>query len=312
MTASTGAPGAPGSARASHGQQLRTLLAADEPCQLMGVHDGLSARIAVAEGFEVLWASGLCMSTALGVRDSDEASWSELLEIVAAMVDAAGAPILVDGDTGHGNFNTARRFSARAERIGAAGVCFEDKVFPKMNSFFGDLHTLAPVPEFCGRIKAAKDAQKDPDFMLVARTEALIAGLSLDEALDRAAAYVAAGADAIFVHSRKSTPVEVAAFMERWDGQVPIVIAPTTYHTVTLQEFARMGISGVIWANHSMRAAFTAMRDVCQQVRAASGVAGVEGQVASLKEIFELLEYSRLQEDEARYTVPAAASAVQR
>ncbi|EFL30521.1 phosphonopyruvate hydrolase [Streptomyces viridochromogenes DSM 40736] len=287
----------------SVGSRLKNLLHGPGTCQLMGVHDGLSARIAVAEGFEALWASGLCMSTARGVRDSDEASWTELLTLVGTMTEAApGAPVLVDGDTGYGNFNTARRFAARAERVGAAGVCFEDKVFPKMNSFFGDGHQLAPIGEFSGKIKACKDTQRDPGFVVVARTEALISNLPMEEALTRAHAYVEAGADGLFIHSRMSTPQQIAEFMRQWDGSAPILIAPTTYHRPSLDDFAALGIAGCIWANHSMRAAFSAMRDVCQQIRADRGIFGVEERVAPLKEIFGLLDYESLEQDENRYT----------
>jgi phosphoenolpyruvate phosphomutase len=284
------------------GRKLRDQLTSGEPCQLMGAHDGLSARIAVAEGFDALWASGLCMSTALGVRDSDEASWTQLLTIVETMVDVVNAPILVDGDTGYGNFNTARRFSTRAERIGAAGISLEDKIFPKMNSFFGDDHALAPEPEFCGKIKAVKDAQTDPDFVLVARTEAMIAGLGVEVALQRAEAYVAAGADAVFIHSRQPTAEQIESFMSAWGDRAPVVIAPTTYHSVTVDDFKRMGIAGIIWANQSMRAAFAAMRETCREVKATGGVFAVESSIASLKEIFSLLHYHRLDADAARYT----------
>jgi len=283
------------------GRKLRDQLAAGEPCQLMGAHDGLSARIAVAEGFDALWASGLCMSTALGVRDSDEASWTQLLTIVETMVAVVDAPILVDGDTGYGNFNTARRFSTRAERIGAAGISLEDKIFPKMNSFFGDDHALAPQAEFCGKIKAVKDAQSDPDFVVVARTEAMIAGLGVEVALERAQAYVAAGADAVFIHSRQPTAEQIESFMSAWNDRAPVVIAPTTYHTVTVDDFKRMGISGIIWANQSMRAAFAAMRETCREVKATGGVFGVESSIASLKEIFSLLQYHGLDTDSAKY-----------
>lgn len=291
------------SSLATPGRRLRECLHTATPCQFMGAHDGLSARIAVAEGFEALWASGLCMSTAMGVRDSDEASWTELLTVVATMTDAVPVPILVDGDAGYGNFNTARRFSARAERVGAAGVCIEDKTFPKMNSFVGDGsgHQLVPPAEFSGKIRACKDAQRDADFVIVARTEALIAGLPVAEALSRADAYASAGADALFVHSKMSTPVQIAEFMAQWDRQVPVVVAPTTYYTPTLDYFRDLGIAGCIWANHSMRAAFTAMRDVCQQIRADGGLSGVEQHVAPLKEVFRLFQYADLADDEARY-----------
>jgi phosphoenolpyruvate phosphomutase len=299
---------------ASLGRQLRDQLAGGTPAVLMGAHDGLSARIAVTEGFRALWASGLCMSTALGVRDSDEATWTQLLAVVESMVDAAAAPVLVDGDTGYGNFNTARRFAARAERVGAAGVCLEDKTFPKMNSFVGDAHALAPVPQFCGKIRACKDGQSDPDFVVVARTEAFIAGRSTDEALARGEAYAAAGADALFVHSRRSSAVEIESFMAQWSGRIPVIVAPTTYHATTLTEFRRLGIGGIIWANHTMRAAVSAMRETCREVLAAGGVTGVEGQIASLGEVFTLLRYGELELEDEHYSnfMPPARPAASR
>lgn len=286
----------------SPGARLRRLLERPAPGQLMGAHDGLSARIAQDAGFEAVWASGLCISTAMGVRDSNEASWTDLLNVVATMTDAVDVPVLVDGDTGHGDFNTARRFTARAERIGAAGVCFEDKQFPKMNSFVGNVHPLAPVGEFCGKIKACKDGQRDPEFVLVARTEALIAGRPMDEALERAAAYAEAGADALFIHSRKSTPVEIAEFMRHWKRPEPVVIAPTTYYTPSLREFGELDVAACIWANHSMRAAFAAMRDICREILAQGGIAKAEKQVAGLSEVFGLLDYKALENDEALYS----------
>jgi phosphoenolpyruvate phosphomutase len=285
----------------SAGARLRRLLGYGAGTQMMGVHDGMSARIATSAGFPALWASGLCMSTALGLRDSDEASWSQLVDIVGAMVEATGRPILVDGDTGHGNFNTARRFARATERVGAAGLCMEDKVFPKMNSFFGDGHHLAPIGEFCGKLRACREAVDDPDFVLVARTETLIAGGPMAEALARAEAYRVAGADAIFIHSRKPDVTEIAEFCREWAGRLPIIIAPTTYHRTTMAIFRELGIAGVMWANQGMRAAYAAIRDTCRTVLAEESVAGIEERIAPLKEIFALYEYQTLEKEQELY-----------
>ncbi|MFF9397062.1 phosphoenolpyruvate mutase [Streptomyces griseoluteus] len=282
------------------GLRLRQLLTQGTPAKIMGAHDGLSARIATDTGFDALWASGLCMSSALGVRDSDEASWTDLLAVASRIVEATPLPVLVDGDTGYGNFNTARRYARQAERLGAAGICIEDKVFPKMNSFVGNSHKLAPVAEFCGKLRACREALRDPSFVVVARTEALIAGLGLSEALRRAEAYRQAGADAIFIHSRKTTADEIASFMHEWDNRLPVVIAPTTYYRTPQKTFEEIGIGGVIWANHSMRAAVTAMREACR-VMYASGPTAVEEKIATLSEVFGLLEYDQLAKDEERY-----------
>jgi phosphoenolpyruvate phosphomutase len=287
---------------ATRHEVLRRLLTAPELFFLMEAHDGMSARIADAAGFPVIWASGLSISTALGIRDSDEASWSQTLSVVSRIVDASNVPVVVDGDTGYGNFNSARRFVRQAELIGASAVCLEDKVFPKMNSFVGDNHQLAPVGEFCGKLRACQDVTADKNFCVIARTETLIAGRSMAEALDRAGAYAEAGADAIFIHSRRKTAEQIEEFASLWPGQVPLIIAPTTYAADTpTDEFRRMGIKGVIWANQNMRAAFAAMRAVCAQIAARQDVMHTEDKLAPLAEVFDLLRYEELAEDERRY-----------
>ena len=285
----------------SAGARLRSVLAGPEPGLIMGAYDGLSARIAAAAGFPALWASGLCISTALGKRDSDEASWADLLNVVTYIVESADLPVLIDGDTGYGNFNTARQFACRAERLGAAGVCFEDKVFPKMNSFVGNAHRLAPVPEFCGKIAACREAAHDPDFLIVARVEAFIAGADLPEALYRAEAYCQAGADAIFIHSRQPTIDEIRGFASEWAAKQPLIVCPTTYHGTPFAEYRRLGIGGVIWANQAMRAAVSAIQRACLAIRDGGPVAA-EPWIASLDEVFALMRYEDLAADEARFT----------
>lgn len=298
---------APGSGRTERNgtgaaSRLRLMLEARELVFLMEAHDGLSARIAEAEGFEAIWASGFSVSTALGVRDSDEASWSQLLAVIECMVEASSIPIVVDADTGYGNFNTARRFLRKAERLGVAGACIEDKLFPKMNSFVGDQHQLADIDEFAGKLRACKEEQASPDFCLIARTEALIAGLGMSEALERAEAYRDAGADALFIHSRSESAEEIEEFARLWRDKLPLVISPTTYVTTPTDVFRREGISAVIWANHSMRAAFAAMRRTCRALRAAETAAPTEAELASLAEVFELMGYDQLERDERRFS----------
>lgn len=280
--------------------RLRKLIQGREIVHLMEAHDGMSARIAEVEGFEAVWASGFSISTALGVRDSDEASWSQLLSVVKCMTEATSVPILVDGDTGYGNFNTARRFADSAARLGVAGICFEDKLFPKMNSFVDADHELEDVDRFCGKLRACKEEQGS--LCIIARTEALIAGRGIEEALLRAEAYREAGADALFIHSRLSVADEVEEFASRWENRLPVVIAPTTYAANTPSGvFERCGISAVIWANHNMRAAVAAMRKVCREIRAGEPLGKTEGQLAGLDEVFELMEYDELEDARKRY-----------
>ncbi|BAB54515.1 phosphoenolpyruvate mutase [Mesorhizobium japonicum] len=279
---------------------LRELILSNDLTFLMEAHDGLSAAIAERAGFRGLWASGLSIASALGYRDANEASWTQVVDVVERMVDATNIPVLVDGDSGFGNFNNARLVARKLEQRGASGICLEDKSFPKMNSFVGDRHLLPDIDEFCGRLKAVKDTT-GPDFVVVARIEALIAGHSLDEALCRADAYSETGADAILIHSREAVADEILTFTKEWNNKLPVVIVPTKYYKTPASVYRDAGISTVIWANHSMRAAIAGMRDVCGRIRSEESIAGIEDQVAGLDELFRLMGYDELAEAEERY-----------
>ncbi|TCU32835.1 phosphoenolpyruvate mutase [Rhizobium azibense] len=288
---------------------LRSLITSSDLAFAMEAHDGLSAAIAQRAGFKALWASGLSISSCLGFRDANEASWSEIVDVVERMADAADIPILVDGDSGFGNFNNARLIARKLRQRGASGVCLEDKAFPKINSFVGDRHPLADIDEFCGRLKAVKDQVPDPDFVLIARVEALIAGHGEDEALARAHAYAEAGADAILIHSRKPDAEEIFSFTLGWQSRLPVVIVPTKYYRTPAAEYRVAGISMVVWANHSMRAASAAMRKVCDRIIHEESIAGIESEIATLDELFDLLKYQELSAAEERY-LPQAANGV--
>jgi len=280
---------------------LRRMIQANDLSFLMEAHDALSAAIAAEAGFAGLWASGLSIASTLGYRDANEASWTEIVDVVERIADAAGIPVLVDGDSGFGNFNNARLAAVKLQQRGAAGICLEDKGFPKMNSFVGERHPLADTQEFCGRLRAVKDSVSDDAFVLVARVEALIAGHGRTEALERAHAYADAGADAILIHSRQSDAGEILDFAAAWDNRRPLVIVPTKYYRTSVDAYRDAGISTVIWANHSMRAAVAAMQRVCSRVLAENGVAGIEEEVATLDRVFGLLGYDELAAAEDRY-----------
>ncbi|MCQ8242136.1 phosphoenolpyruvate mutase [Rhizosaccharibacter radicis] len=291
----------PPSPPASRFRRLRDMLRRQEMAFLMEAHSGVSAKIAEEAGFEGIWGSGLSMSAALGLRDNNEASWTQVLDQVEYMADATTLPILLDGDTGYGNFNNVRRLVRKLCERGVAGVCLEDKLFPKTNSFIGEAQPLADIHEFAGRLRAAKDSQPDDDFCVVARVEALISGHSMDEAIRRAEAYHAAGADAILIHSKKRTAHEIAGFMERWGDRCPVVIVPTMYYGTPTAAFRKMGVSTVIWANHLMRSSITAMRETAARIQADQHLGEVEGRIASVKDIFSLMNNDELEEAGARY-----------
>jgi phosphoenolpyruvate phosphomutase len=260
-------------------------------------------------GFPGIWASGLCLSAQFGVRDNNEASWTQVLEMLEFMADATTVPILLDGDTGYGNFNNVRRLVRKLEPRGIAALCIEDKLFPKANSFVeGETQPLATVEEFCGKLKAGKDAARDDDFTLVARTEALIAGWGLGKALRRAEAYVAAGADAILIHSSKPTADEVLAFRSEWGDRAPVLIVPTKYWRTPTQVFREAGFAMAIWANHVLRAALAAMQKSARALAREQTAAAVENEIAPLSEVFRLQGVAELQAAETRFLPRAARS----
>jgi phosphoenolpyruvate phosphomutase len=282
--------------------QFKKMLKSSQTEFIMEAHDGLSAKIVQEAGFKGIWASGLSISAAMGVRDNNEASWTQVLEVLEFMSDATTIPILVDADTGYGNFNNVRRLVNKLEQRNVAAMCIEDKLFPKTNSFInGEKQELANIEEFCGKIKAAKDTQSDPDFCVVARVEALIAGLGQEEALRRAEAYYKAGADAVLMHSKIASADQILDFMKAWNNMGPIVIVPTMYYKTPTQVLEEAGVSLIIWANHMLRSSIKAMQNTASQIFKDRSLIAVEPEIVTVKEVFRLQNADELKEAEKKY-----------
>jgi phosphoenolpyruvate phosphomutase len=286
----------------STSRQFKKLLLSEHLEFICEAHNALSAKIVQEAGFRGIWASGLSISAQFGVRDNNEASWTQVLENLEFMSDATTIPILLDGDTGYGNFNNMQRLVRKLEQRHIAAVCIEDKLFPKTNSFLkGGTQPLADMQEFCGKIKAGKDAQTDPDFCLIARVEAFICGWGLAEALRRAEAYHQAGADAILIHSALSVPDEILSFKQEWGNRCPVVIVPTKYYATPTDVFRQQGFSMVIWANHMLRSAVAAMQKTARTLKEHEHLLSIEDKVAPVSEIFRLQNAEELQQAEERY-----------
>ena len=282
--------------------QFKQMLHSNQVEFLMEAHSGLSATIVEEAGFKGIWGSGLSISAALGVRDNNEASWTQVLEVLEFMSDATTIPVLVDADTGYGNFNNVRRLVRKLEQRNVAAMCIEDKLFPKTNSFINsEQQPLADADEFAGKIKAAKDTQQDPDFCVVARVEAFIAGRGLAEALRRAETYYRAGADAILMHSKIATADQILSFMKEWQDTCPVVIVPTMYYDTPTSVFEEIGVSTVIWANHLLRSSIKAMQETAAQIYADQSLTNVENEVVPVKEIFRLQNAAELKNAEKLY-----------
>ncbi|SFC10109.1 phosphoenolpyruvate mutase [Bacillus sp. OV322] len=282
--------------------QLRKLIHSDSLEFIMEAHSGLAAKIVEEAGFKGIWASGLSISAALGVRDNNEASWTQVLDVLEFMSDASSIPILLDGDTGYGNFNNARRLVKKLESRNIAGVCIEDKLFPKTNSFIGgEAQPLADIDEFCGKIKAMKDTQTKDDFVVVSRVEAFIAGWGLKEALRRAEAYRQAGTDAILMHSKRADSSEIEAFVKEWGNRLPVVIVPTKYYKTPTEKFRELGISLIIWANHNLRSSIKSMQNTTRTIFQDQSLINVEREIVTVNEVFRLQGAEELKEAEKKY-----------
>jgi phosphoenolpyruvate phosphomutase len=270
-----------------------------------GAHDALSARLIEQAGFDVVWASGFGISATHAVPDANILTLTETLDAVRRMVDAVRIPVIADCDNGYGNAINVMRTVGEFERAGAAGVCIEDNVFPKRCSFYcGVRRELVPTEEHVRKIQAAKSAQRGGGFVVIARTEALIAGWGLDEALARAEAYAAAGADAVLVHSKQRSFDELGVFAARFGVCCPLVAVPTTYPSVTAAALEQAGFRMVIFANQALRASVSAMRESLRLMHRERSLLPVESRVATLEDVYDLVGVSELAANERRFLVP--------
>lgn len=275
----------------------------DPACSfLLEAHSAVSARIAAEAGATGLWASSLTLSCLLGLRDTSEMTMTQALEILEAITSTVDIPVLFDGDTGYGHLTHFQQLVEHLIRRKVGGVCIEDKIFPKRNSFIdSEGQELAPIEEFCAKIRAGKDAQTDPDFVIVARTEALITGMDMETALHRSHCYADAGADAILIHSKAKTFAQVKEFAHRWNARLPLICVPTTYPDTAPEEFQQAGISVVIWANHMLRASVSAMKSAAAQIVQQHSIREIEASISSVKELFRLQDADDTDLLEQRY-----------
>ncbi len=280
--------------------RLRARLDTARPAIAMSAHNALSAKLAAEAGFDAIWGSGFELSAAHAVPDASILSWETHLAAMRTMVEVQPAPVVADIDTGSGNAVNVAYLAPRYAAAGVAAMVMEDKTFPKDSSLRpGGRQELVPLPEFQGKIEAARIADGP---LVIARTEALIAGLGQDEALKRGEAYAEAGADAVLIHSKQKTPDEILAFCRAWSGRVPLVLVPTSYPQLSFAEVASLDKVGlIICGNHAIRAAVGAMRDTFARILAEGGIAGVEAHIASVADVFALQGDAVMREIEKRF-----------
>jgi len=282
---------------------LRELFDKKELVVIVGAHNGMGAKLVERAGFDAVWSSGLEISASYGIPDASLISMYQFVEAARSMNEVINIPVVADCDTGDGNAINVMYMIKRYEEAGIAGVVLEEKKFPKDNSLLDDgRQELLRVEEFEGKIESAKAAQKNPDFMVIARVEALIAGYGQEEAQMRAHRYADAGADAIFIHSKSKNPQEIIEFVNHWDIDVPLVLTPTIYSSLREQEIKELNkVKMVIYANHGMRAAIKAMETVFAKIKKDGGIYDIEEFLVPVKHVFDLQDVPRMKENENKF-----------
>jgi len=287
--------------------KLRRLLNVKPLIRLIEVHSGLTGLIAETvkvetpnggvREFDGMWASSLTGSVTKGKPDIEAVDTTSRITALSDVLETTTKPILYDGDTG--GLPEHFQFTVRTlERLGISGVVIEDKIGLKKNSLFGTEvpQTQDSIENFCNKVRAGKLAQVTEDFMIIARIESLILGKGVEDAIQRAKAYIEAGADGILIHSKSKSPEEILEFCERCKRlrrRVPVFAVPTTYNTITEEELAAAGINAVIYANQLLRAAYPAMVRVAKIILEHRRAAEAEELLMPIKEILELIPGAR-------------------
>lgn len=289
---------------------LKAKLGRKGPALIAGAHSALSAKLVEEAGFDGVWASGFEISAARAVPDANILTMAEVLDVGAQMADAVDIPVIADCDNGFGNAVNVIRTVREFEANGIGGICIEDNIFPKRCSFYaGVKRELATPEEHAGKVRAALDARRSEDFVVIARTEALIAGWGLDEALHRARTYADAGADYVLIHSKAETCEELKAFSQRWDRETPLVAVPTIYKNTHADELDALGYRVVIFANHALRSSIKAMQGVLADLKRDQRPAAADPYVVPLDEVYRLVGVNQMKEQEKSY-LPAGTADV--
>ena len=280
---------------------LRNELESKSILKVGGAFDAMSAKLVENSGFDAIWAGSFGISATHALPDASILTMTEFLNVASNMEDACDIPIIADCDTGFGGPSNVSHMVKKYEKTGVAAVCIEDKTFPKQNSFLeNSKQELLPEKEFVAKIIAAKEAKENSNFMIIGRTEALISGLGMKEAIKRANAYEKAGADAILIHSKQDTPEEIFEFSESWGGTLPLVVVPTSFPTVKLDELVSHKIKMVIYANQTLRATHAIISKVLEQLKNSASINDLSIDMTSMQEIFQLQETYNIKKQEEK------------
>ena len=280
-------------------KNLVELLNSKSIVKVCGAFDAMSAKLVELHGFDAVWAGSFAISATHAVPDASILTMTEFFTAASNMAHACEIPVIADCDTGYGDATNVRYMVKKYENAGIAGICIEDKTFPKQNSLLeGGNNQLLSEKDFAAKILAANEAKQNKAFTIIARIEALISGIGIEQALKRAYAYEKAGADLILIHSKKITPEEIFEFSDSWKGSAPLVVIPTTYYSVNVDELIEHKIKMVIYANQTLRAAHFALSKLLKQMKNANNMSQLQNQMSSMDDIFKLQEMHDMKSQE--------------
>jgi len=259
-----------------------------QPIVAVGVHDGLSAALAERAGVAALWVSGFCVTASRAVPDASLLSSRQLVDKVDEIASATSLPLIVDVDEGHGDARSSARLAREVHAAGAAAISIEDNAWPKVNSFStAQPHRIVATHEFQRKLREIRRAA--PGLRIIARTEALIAGLPLRAAVARGTAYASAGADYVLIHSRFTALEQFAAIRDAWQSPTPLAVVPTLATAVRPSEFTRLGFALVIYANHPFRSAAAVMIRAYENITA-DGTPAASPEGVSMNFLFDVAD----------------------
>jgi len=278
---------------------LQQLIKSKPILKVGGAFDSMSAKLVEINNFDAIWTGSFAISATHALPDASILTMTEFLNVSANIVESCKIPVIADCDTGYGGPSNVSHTVKKFESAGVAAICIEDKTFPKQNSLLKNgSQQLITEKEFVAKILAAKDAKINKNFMIIARTEALIAELGMNEAVKRANAYEKAGADAILIHSKQNTANEVIEFSELWKGNIPLIVVPTTYPTVSIDELIENNFKMVIYANQTLRASYSAMNNTLKEIIDGNKISDIKQEITSMEKIFELQKMYEIKNQE--------------
>ncbi|MFC1658643.1 isocitrate lyase/phosphoenolpyruvate mutase family protein [Candidatus Omnitrophota bacterium] len=283
---------------------LKYLLEKRKKLVIVSAGDAITAKLIEEAEFDGIWVSGFEASARLGLVDNGCITMTEMLHAAKTIVDATSLAVIVDVDNGYGGLHNFIRTVKEFEGIGCAGICVEDNIFPKENSLWGGKVRLLSMQEHGAKIRVGKDAQKTKEFIIIARTEALIRGYGMREAIKRADYYVKCGADMVLIHSRQPTGKEALSIPKHWKSKTPLVIVPTKFPQLTNKQLFRAGFSMIVLANQTERVKIQAIRKSLKIIRRHDCVLPIEKELsATLDDMRSLTPVKQAQEVDRRYGI---------